>query len=159
MLYSSLISTRDHQRWRWQHDAFCRRQSGAQNKGGQPESEKRYDSLRKSQMLSIYSCFPMFLADSDSAGRLQSFDVHDEAQTLIHRRFLSSIPQIDPNVLNDIEIEAQYLASNIDNLTENLCNLLHSVWKIRQNYSGIRNLIKNLISNCFFALADLIDSG
>lgn len=50
-----------------------------------------------------------------------------DAQMLVHKQFLSSIPQIDPNVLNDIEIEAQYLASNLDNLTENLCNLLHSV--------------------------------
>lgn len=36
-------------------------------------------------------------------------------------------PQVDSNVLNDIEIEAQYLAASLDNLTENLCNLLHSV--------------------------------
>lgn len=60
---------------------------------------------------------------------MQSFD--GEAQSLINRQFLSSIPQIDPNVLNDIEIEAQYLASNIDNLTENLCNLVHSVGNTR----------------------------
>lgn len=31
------------------------------------------------------------------------------------------------NILNDIEIQSQYLASSIDHLTENLCNLLHSV--------------------------------
>lgn len=36
-------------------------------------------------------------------------------------------PSIDSNVLNDLEIESQYLASNVDNLTENLTNLLHSV--------------------------------
>lgn len=31
------------------------------------------------------------------------------------------------NILNDIEIQSQYLATSIDHLTENLCNLLHSV--------------------------------
>lgn len=46
---------------------------------------------------------------------------------LLRRQFLSSMPQIDANAINDIEIEAQYLAANIDNITENLCNLLHSV--------------------------------
>lgn len=35
-------------------------------------------------------------------------------------------PQMDP-CLADIEIEAQYLAANVDNLTENLTNLLHSI--------------------------------
>ncbi|XP_037926035.1 uncharacterized protein LOC119661000 isoform X2 [Hermetia illucens] len=39
-------------------------------------------------------------------------------------------PQVDSNVLNDIEIEAQYLAASLDNLTENLCNLLHSISSI-----------------------------
>jgi BLOC-1 related complex subunit 6 len=36
-------------------------------------------------------------------------------------------PQLDSNVLSDIEIEAQYLAANVDSLTENLTNLLHSI--------------------------------
>lgn len=39
-------------------------------------------------------------------------------------------PQLDSNVLNDLEIEAQYLAADIDNLTENLTNLLHSISSI-----------------------------
>lgn len=30
-------------------------------------------------------------------------------------------------VLNDIEVQAQFLATSVDSLTENLCNLLHSV--------------------------------
>lgn len=48
---------------------------------------------------------------------------------LLPRQFLLSqqLPQIDANVLNDVEIEAHYLAASVDNLTENLCNLLHSV--------------------------------
>lgn len=40
---------------------------------------------------------------------------------------MSMFPQIDANALNDIEIEAQYLAANVDGITENLANLLHSV--------------------------------
>lgn len=51
----------------------------------------------------------------------------ETASSQLQRKFLSSVPQIDANALNDIEIEAQYLASNIDGITENLCNLLHSV--------------------------------
>lgn len=51
---------------------------------------------------------------------------------LLTRRFLQTQrPQIDANVLNDIEIEAQYLAASVDNLMENLCNLLHSVSKFQ----------------------------
>lgn len=49
------------------------------------------------------------------------------ASNQLQRQFLSSVPQIDANALNDIELEAQYLAANIDGITENLCNLLHSV--------------------------------
>ncbi|XP_067642473.1 LOW QUALITY PROTEIN: BLOC-1-related complex subunit 6-like [Eurosta solidaginis] len=50
---------------------------------------------------------------------------------LLTKRFLQTQrPQIDPNVLSDIEIEAQYLASSVDNLMENLCNLLHSISSI-----------------------------
>lgn len=45
----------------------------------------------------------------------------------IQRQFFTAFPQIDANALNDIEIEAQYLAANLDGITENLCNLLHSV--------------------------------
>lgn len=45
----------------------------------------------------------------------------------IQQQFFTAFPQIDANALNDIEIEAQYLAANLDGITENLCNLLHSV--------------------------------
>lgn len=51
----------------------------------------------------------------------------ESARDMLRKQFLASVPQIDANVLNDIEIEAQYLAANVDNITENLCNLLHSV--------------------------------
>lgn len=49
---------------------------------------------------------------------------------LASRLFMQSQPQIDSNVLNDIELEAQYLAASVDNLTENLCSLLHSISSI-----------------------------
>lgn len=51
----------------------------------------------------------------------------ESASAQLQNQFLSSVPQIDANALNDIEIEAQYLAANIDGISENLCNLLHSV--------------------------------
>lgn len=81
------------------------------------------DEFKSSNLIST---FRIPFSESDVAGRLHSLD-QSEGKSLIQRQFLSSIPQIDPNVLNDIELEAQYLASNIDNLTENLCNLVHSV--------------------------------
>uniref|UniRef100_A0A1I8NN32 BLOC-1-related complex subunit 6 C-terminal helix domain-containing protein n=1 Tax=Stomoxys calcitrans TaxID=35570 RepID=A0A1I8NN32_STOCA len=55
------------------------------------------------------------------------------------------IPQIDANVLNDIEIEAQYLAASVDNLTENLCNLLHSISSITaDNVEVHKNAVNKL---------------
>lgn len=54
----------------------------------------------------------------------QSIEMNTEQ---IQRQFFTAFPQIDANALNDIEIEAQYLAANLDGITENLCNLLHSV--------------------------------
>lgn len=53
--------------------------------------------------------------------------VTETATEQIQRQFFSAFPQIDANALNDIEIEAQYLAANLDGITENLGNLLHSV--------------------------------
>uniref|UniRef100_A0A182LRB0 BLOC-1-related complex subunit 6 C-terminal helix domain-containing protein n=1 Tax=Anopheles culicifacies TaxID=139723 RepID=A0A182LRB0_9DIPT len=37
---------------------------------------------------------------------------------------------IDPNVLNEIEREAQALAASVDNLSESLCSVLHSISSI-----------------------------
>lgn len=53
--------------------------------------------------------------------------MQETATEQIQRQFFSAFPQIDANALNDIEIEAQYLAANLDGITENLGNLLHSV--------------------------------
>lgn len=69
------------------------------------------------------------------------------------RQFSSSLPpQLDSNVLNDLEIEAQYLAANIDNLTENLANLLHSISSITADNVEV---YKNSVSK----LTDTIDSN
>uniref|UniRef100_A0A182SJB8 BLOC-1-related complex subunit 6 C-terminal helix domain-containing protein n=1 Tax=Anopheles maculatus TaxID=74869 RepID=A0A182SJB8_9DIPT len=37
---------------------------------------------------------------------------------------------VDPNVLNEIEREAQALAASVDNLSESLCSVLHSISSI-----------------------------
>lgn len=69
------------------------------------------------------------------------------------KQFSSSLPpQLDSNVLNDLEIEAQYLAANIDNLTENLANLLHSISSISADNVEV---YKNSVTK----LTDTIDSN
>jgi BLOC-1 related complex subunit 6 len=61
-------------------------------------------------------------------------------------------PQLDSNVLSDLEIEANYLAANIDNLTENLANLLHSISSITADNVEV---YKNSVTK----LTDTIDSN
>lgn len=58
---------------------------------------------------------------------------NDASTSHSQRQFMSMFPQIDANALNDIEVEAQYLAANVDGITENLANLLHSVSKSKWN--------------------------
>ncbi|XP_054731808.1 BLOC-1-related complex subunit 6 isoform X1 [Anastrepha obliqua] len=72
--------------------------------------------------------------------------VPNKSSNLLTRRFLQTQrPQIDANVLNDIEIEAQYLAASIDNLMENLCNLLHSISSITaDNVEVHKNAVNKL---------------
>lgn len=86
------------------------------------------------------------------------------AAVVLQHQFLTSMPQIDANVLNDIEIEAQYLAANIDNITENLCNLLHSVRKYLIRIMSCWNAWKSRSSTislyfCFLVSTDIIDCG
>lgn len=69
----------------------------------------------------------------------------------IQQQFFTAFPQIDANALNDIEIEAQYLAANLDGITENLANLLHSV-----NTHEINESKPNKIQICDFILLDLL---
>lgn len=79
----------------------------------------------------------IFLTEMEETMRIRVNELSSEASSaVLQRQFLSSMPQIDPNVLSDIEIEAQYLAANIDNITENLCNLLHSV-SILFNFTSV----------------------
>ncbi|XP_053673692.1 BLOC-1-related complex subunit 6 [Anopheles nili] len=42
----------------------------------------------------------------------------------------TSSSSVDPNVLNEIEREAQALAASVDNLSESLCSVLHSISSI-----------------------------
>ncbi|KAH8303807.1 hypothetical protein KR018_008183 [Drosophila ironensis] len=66
---------------------------------------------------------------------------------LLTRRFLQarSVPEVDGSVLSDIELEAQYLASSVDNLMENLGNLLHSISSITaDNVEVHRNAVNKL---------------
>lgn len=61
-------------------------------------------------------------------------------------------PQMDTQCLADIEIEAQYLAANVDNLTENLTNLLHSI-------SSIANDNVEVYKDSVVKLADIVDQN
>lgn len=71
----------------------------------------------------------------------------------ISRQLSSSLPpQLDSNVLSDLEIEAQYLAANVDSLTENLANLLHSISSITADNVEV---YKNSVTK----LTDTIDSN
>lgn len=76
-----------------------------------------------------------------------------QAFSNISKQLSSSLPpQLDSNVLNDLEIEAQYLAANVDNLTENLANLLHSISSITADNVEV---YKNSVTK----LTDTIDSN
>ncbi|BFF98428.1 BLOC-1-related complex subunit 6 [Drosophila madeirensis] len=66
---------------------------------------------------------------------------------MLTRRFLQSrnIPEVDGSVLSDIELEAQYLATSVDNLLENLGNLLHSISSITaDNVQVHKNAVNKL---------------
>ncbi|XP_063706918.1 BLOC-1-related complex subunit 6 [Culicoides brevitarsis] len=63
----------------------------------------------------------------------------------------SHLTQVDSNVLNDIEIEASYLAASVDNLTENLQSLLHSISSITaDNVDCYKNAV-NKLTDCMDA--------
>lgn len=46
---------------------------------------------------------------------------------LYRQALMPQLPQVDPNVLNDLEIEVRKIATSVDSLTENLAGILHSV--------------------------------
>ncbi|XP_066996646.1 uncharacterized protein BORCS6 [Anabrus simplex] len=46
---------------------------------------------------------------------------------LYRQALMPQLPVINPNVLNDLEIEVRRIATSVDTLTENLAGILHSV--------------------------------
>ncbi|XP_037937989.1 BLOC-1-related complex subunit 6 [Teleopsis dalmanni] len=84
--------------------------------------------------------------NKDQYGFTSSRNSTPSASGPLTRHYLQTqVPQIDANVLNDIEIEAQYLAASVDNLTENLCNLLHSISAITaDNIDVHKNAVNKL---------------
>ncbi|XP_053695783.1 BLOC-1-related complex subunit 6 [Sabethes cyaneus] len=59
--------------------------------------------------------------------------------------------QIDPNVLNEVEREAQSLAASVDNLTENLCSVLHSISSITADNVEIYKNAVTKLTDCMDA--------
>lgn len=94
-------------------------------------------------------------SSNDSPARQASARNHmlpiEIATEQMQKQFFSAFPQIDANALNDIEIEAQYLAANLDSITENLCNLLHSISAITaDNVDTYKNAV-NKLTDCMDA--------
>lgn len=56
-------------------------------------------------------------------------------------------PQIDLNVLNDLEFETQYLVTSLDNMTENMYNLLHSISSIAADNVEIHKTTVNKLTD------------
>lgn len=123
----------------------------------------RIDSVPKSPFISSsLAGFPYELegALASSSGAMHHFVAHNLESKLRAAtehsnnldsapisRFLQSrnVPEVDGNVLSDIELEAQYLASSVDNLIENLGNLLHSISSITaDNVEVHKNAVKKL---------------
>ncbi|KAH8372514.1 hypothetical protein KR093_011846 [Drosophila rubida] len=128
-------------------------------------------SKRSGRPKSLQSTFPYELEDegaTSSTGAMHHFVAHNlesklraatdhslnsehttpsTASTAPISRFLQSrhVPEVDGNVLSDIELEAQYLATSVDNLVENLGNLLHSISSITaDNVEVHKNAVKKL---------------
>ncbi|XP_032589204.1 BLOC-1-related complex subunit 6 [Drosophila mojavensis] len=119
-------------------------------------------SKHSSQPQTTQSSFPYELegAVAASAGAMHHFVAHNlesklraaseqsnNSDSAPISRFLQSrnVPEVDGNVLSDIELEAQYLASSVDNLIENLGNLLHSISSITaDNVEVHKNAVKKL---------------
>lgn len=47
--------------------------------------------------------------------------------SLYRQLLVPQVGQLDTTLINDLECEAQRMATSIDNLIENLCGILHSV--------------------------------
>lgn len=78
----------------------------------------------------------------DAEGEQNPIDVN--VSNLLVEEF-NAIEKINENILNDLEIETQYLATSVDNLFENLCNLLHSISSITADTVEVyRNSVNKL---------------
>ncbi|XP_022915060.1 BLOC-1-related complex subunit 6 isoform X2 [Onthophagus taurus] len=65
--------------------------------------------------------------------------------TPTHSRHPKQIGSLDVGLLNDLEIEAQHLATSVDNLTENLCGILHSISSITaDNVDVYKNAVSKM---------------
>ncbi|XP_065165213.1 BLOC-1-related complex subunit 6 isoform X2 [Atheta coriaria] len=72
--------------------------------------------------------------------------------TLYRQLLVPQIGQIDNRLLNDLECEAQRIATSIDNLTENLCGILHSISSITADNVDV---YKNAVSK----MSDAMDAN
>ncbi|XP_058450187.1 BLOC-1-related complex subunit 6 [Malaya genurostris] len=72
---------------------------------------------------------------------------------LLPKPFLMTpnLNQIDPNALNEIEREAQALAASVDNLTESLCSVLHSISSITADNVEIYKNAVTKLTDCMDA--------
>uniref|UniRef100_A0A182J6X5 BLOC-1-related complex subunit 6 C-terminal helix domain-containing protein n=1 Tax=Anopheles atroparvus TaxID=41427 RepID=A0A182J6X5_ANOAO len=62
-----------------------------------------------------------------------------------------SSSSVDPNVLNEIEREAQALAASVDNLSESLCSVLHSISSITADNVEIYKNAVTKLTDCMDA--------
>ncbi|CAH1377672.1 hypothetical protein MTP99_019080 [Tenebrio molitor] len=72
--------------------------------------------------------------------------------TLYRQLLVPQVGQLDSGLLNDLECEAQKMATSIDNLTENLCGILHSISSITADNVDV---YKNAVSK----MSDAMDSN
>lgn len=70
----------------------------------------------------------MFFIDAKSA--FGSVNNWGNPTWLYRQSLMNQFPVIDASILNDLEIEVGRIATSVDNLTENLAEILHSVSKL-----------------------------
>ncbi|KAI4467088.1 hypothetical protein MML48_2g00012757 [Holotrichia oblita] len=68
-----------------------------------------------------------------------------DGNTMYKQISTPQVGHIDINFLNDLESEAQHLATSVDNLTENLCGILHSISSITaDNVDVYKNAVSKM---------------
>ncbi|KAL5285937.1 C17orf59 family protein [Megaselia abdita] len=93
--------------------------------------------------MGFIDCFVLFLfkVDKKRMSEEQSSPAKRSVQADLE------IPQIDLNVLNDLEFETQYLVSSLDNMSENMYNLLHSISSIAADNVEIHKTAVNKLTD------------